>query len=110
MGGGGWNGLRSFRQDRSVLDHRVKKGTTRRILHFAIPYRRILAIFVPIVVLDALVGAINPLILRAIIDTGIYKHRATTSWCSPSSPRSWPSSAPCSRSTHAASRRSSARA
>jgi len=74
MAGGGWNGLRSFRQDRSVLDHRVKKGTTRRILHFAIPYRRILAIFVPVVVLDAVVGAINPLILRAIIDTGIAKH------------------------------------
>jgi ATP-binding cassette subfamily B protein len=75
MGGGGWNGLRSFRQDRSVLDHRVKKGTTRRILHFAVPYRRILAVFVPIVVLDAMVGAINPLILRAIIDKGILDHR-----------------------------------
>ncbi len=75
MGGGGWNGLRSFRQDRSVLDHRVKKGTTRRILHFAVPYRRILAVFIPVVVLDAVVGAINPLILRAIIDKGILEHR-----------------------------------
>ena len=75
MGGGGWNGLRSFRQDRSVLDHRVKKGTTRRILHFAVPYRRILAVFIPVVVLDAVVGAINPLILRAIIDKGILDHR-----------------------------------
>ncbi|HUA95537.1 MAG TPA: ABC transporter ATP-binding protein [Acidimicrobiales bacterium] len=75
MGGGGWMGMRSFRQDRSVLQHRVKKGTTRRILHFAVPYRRILSIFVPVVVLEAVVTAVNPLILRAIIDDGILKHQ-----------------------------------
>jgi len=75
MGGGGWSGLRSFRQDRSVLEHRVKKGTTRRILRFAIPYRRILAIFVPVVVLEAVASAVNPLILRVIIDKGILDHR-----------------------------------
>ncbi len=72
----GWAGMRSFRQDRSVLEHRVKKGTTRRMLRFAMPYRRILMIFVPVVVVDALVGAVNPLILRAIIDRGILGHRA----------------------------------
>jgi ATP-binding cassette subfamily B protein len=72
---GGWAGMRSFRQDRAVLQHRVKKGTTRRMLRFAIPYRRILAIFLPVVILDAAVGAVNPLILRAIIDKGIYGHR-----------------------------------
>jgi ATP-binding cassette subfamily B protein len=72
----GWMGMRSFRQDRSVLEHRVKKGTTRRMLRFAIPYRRILAIFVPVVIVDAVVGAVNPLILRAIIDRGILGHDA----------------------------------
>jgi ATP-binding cassette subfamily B protein len=75
MGGGGWMGMRSFRQDRSVLQHRVKKGTTRRILRFAVPYRRILSIFLPVVVLEAATSAVNPLILRAIIDDGILKHR-----------------------------------
>jgi ATP-binding cassette, subfamily B, bacterial len=74
MGGGGWAGMRSFRQDRTVLDHRIKKGTTRRMLRFAVPYRRILTIFVPVVVLDAAVGAVNPLILRDIIDKGILGH------------------------------------
>jgi ATP-binding cassette subfamily B protein len=68
---GGWMGLRSFHQDRSVLQHRVKKGTTRRMLRFAMPYRKILMIFVPVVVLGAATGAVNPLILRAIIDRGI---------------------------------------
>ena len=68
--------MRSFRQDRSVLHHRIKKGTTRRMLRFAFPYRRILAFFLPVVVLGAAVGAVNPLILRAIIDKGILGHRS----------------------------------
>jgi ATP-binding cassette subfamily B protein len=75
MGGGGnnagWTGLRSLRKDRSILQHRVKKGTARRMLTFAVPYRRILAVFLPIVVLDAAISAVNPLILRALIDNGI---------------------------------------
>ena len=68
--------MRSFRQDRSVLQHRIKKGTTRRMLRFAFPYRRILAVFLPVVILGAAVGAVNPLILRAIIDKGILGHRS----------------------------------
>jgi len=64
----------SFRQDRAILQHRVKKGTTRRMLRFAIPYRKILSLFLPLVVIDAALGAINPLILRAIIDRGIGGH------------------------------------
>ena len=67
-------GLRSVRQDRAVLEHRVKKGTARRMLTFAVPYRKILAIFLPVVILDAAVGAVSPLILRAIINNGIEKH------------------------------------
>ena len=73
MGGGGWVGMRSMRQDRSVLRHRVKKGTARRMLTFAVPYRKILAVFVPVVILDAVIAAVNPLILRALIDNGILK-------------------------------------
>ena len=75
MGGGrgGWGGMRSMRQDRAVLQHRVKKGTARRMLTFAVPYRRILAVFVPVVILDAVIVAVNPLILRALIDNGILK-------------------------------------
>jgi ATP-binding cassette subfamily B protein len=69
--GGGWGGMRSLRQDRSVLEHRVKKGTTRRMLTFAVPYRKVLSIFLPAVVLDAAVGAVNPLILKDLIDNGI---------------------------------------
>src|SRR5271163_2635196 len=71
--GGGWGGMRSVRQDRAVLQHRVKKGTARRMLTFAVPYKKILAVFLPVVVLDAAISAVNPLILRALIDNGILK-------------------------------------
>ena len=46
------------------------------MMTFAVPYRKILAVFVPVVVLDAAISAVNPLILRALIDNGIEKHRA----------------------------------
>jgi ATP-binding cassette subfamily B protein len=74
--GGAWAGMRSLRQDRSILHHRVKKGTARRMLTFAVPYKKILAIFLPVVVVDAVISAINPLILRALIDNGIGRHDA----------------------------------
>ncbi len=77
MGGGGWMGMRSFRQDRSVLHHRVKKGTTRRMLQFSVPYRRILVFFLIVVVIDAAVAGINPLVLRALIDKGILAKNST---------------------------------
>jgi ATP-binding cassette, subfamily B, bacterial len=76
MGGGGWASMRSLRRDRSLLQHRVQKGTARRMMTFAVPYRKILAVFLPVVVLGAAIGAINPLILRALIDNGIAKHNA----------------------------------
>src|ERR1700691_4520181 len=74
--GGAWSGMRSLRKDRSVLQHRVKKGTARRMLTFAVPYKRILAVFLPVVIFDAVISAINPLILRALIDNGIEQHDA----------------------------------
>lgn len=74
--GGAWSGMRSMRQDRAILQHRVKKGTARRMLTFAVPYRKILAIFVPVVILDAVIAAVNPLITRGLIDNGILKKDA----------------------------------
>ena len=68
---GGRSGMQSMRKDRSVLAHKVKPGTARRMLGFARPYHRILTVFMVAVVLDAVVSAVNPLILRSIIDKGI---------------------------------------
>jgi ATP-binding cassette subfamily B protein len=70
-GMGGPHGMRSFMRDRSVVDHRVAPGTGKRMLRFAVPYRRLIIWFLALVVIDAVLGAINPLIIRSIINTGI---------------------------------------
>ena len=64
-------GMHSMRRDRAVLQHRVAPGTTRRMLGFARPYRRVLVGFAVAVVVMEIVGVVNPLILRAIIDRAI---------------------------------------
>jgi ATP-binding cassette subfamily B protein len=43
---------------------------------FAKPFKLALALFLVLIVIDALVGAANPLVYRAIIDQGIEKHKA----------------------------------
>ena len=75
MARGGRMGMRSMTRDKSVLEHRIKPGTFRRILQFARQYKAMLLVFLSIVVLDALASSVSPLLLRAIIDQGIYKHR-----------------------------------
>ena len=69
------NVLRSMRRER-LKDVKVAKGTTRRILGFVVPYRRLLGGFFVLVVIDAVIGAVNPLIYREIINRGILGHRA----------------------------------
>lgn len=68
--------LRSLRRDSSLDATKVKRGTTRRILTFAAPYRALLAAFFIVVVIDAVVSVVNPLIYREIINAGILGHRA----------------------------------
>ncbi len=68
--------FRSFRQDSSVLNQKVKPGTAKRMLAFAAPYRSFLALVLFVVVLDAAIGVVNPLIYRDIINNGILKGNA----------------------------------
>jgi len=69
----GWGLLRSFRRDESITEQRLPAGIVRRIARFAAPYRHLLAVFLGLIIFDAVLGAANPLILRAIIDNGIRK-------------------------------------
>ena len=69
MGGGQL--MRSFRRDDSVRSQRLSPGLIRRIARFAAPYRRLLIVFLVLIVVDAVIGAANPLIYAAIIDHGI---------------------------------------
>ena len=69
--GGGRGLMRSMRQDESVRSQKLSNGLVRRIARFAAPYRKLLLGFLVLIVIDATVGAANPLIYRAIIDDGI---------------------------------------
>ncbi|MDX6286539.1 MAG: ATP-binding cassette, subfamily bacterial [Frankiales bacterium] len=70
-----WATLRSYSSDRSVGRQRLAPGTFRRIVEFARPYRRWLVIFLGFILVDAILGAANPLIFKEIIDRGILQHR-----------------------------------
>lgn len=68
-----WQMLRSYRRDEDVLKQRLSRGTIRRILAFARPYRRELAIFLTLVVFDAAIVVAQPLLFKQIIDEGVLK-------------------------------------
>jgi ATP-binding cassette subfamily B protein len=68
---GGMHMAMSFRRDSSVVDAELPPGTLRRILRFASPYRGMLWWFLLLIVIDAIIGAVNPLIFKAILDKGI---------------------------------------
>lgn len=68
MGGAGWGFMRSLRQDRKVIQHKLPKGTVKRVLGFARPFAGMLSVFLVLIVIDAIAGNINPLIARAMIN------------------------------------------
>src|SRR5688500_12131565 len=79
MGGGSTGrGLRrSFGGEEDGRTRRLRPGAGRRILAFARPYRRQLAIFLGLIVVGAVLGAAVPLVFRAIIDEGILGRNPT---------------------------------
>jgi ATP-binding cassette subfamily B protein len=71
MMGGRGSMVRSYRQDESVVSHKLAPGTFRRIVGFAKPYRRQIALFLLLVIFDAILVIVTPLLLRKIIDDGV---------------------------------------
>jgi ATP-binding cassette, subfamily B, bacterial len=69
--GGMIGAVRSLGQDSSVIKQKVKAGTARRTLGYATPYSGLLALFLVVVIVDAAIGVVNPLIYRRIINNGI---------------------------------------
>jgi ATP-binding cassette subfamily B protein len=67
--------LRSFSRDRAVTRHQLAPGTFRRITAFARPYRTWIIVFVGLILFEAGLGAVTPLIYREIIDVGIAEER-----------------------------------
>ncbi|TAK69608.1 MAG: ABC transporter ATP-binding protein [Actinomycetota bacterium] len=66
-----WSTLRSYTRDSSVKNRRVSRATFRRILGFARPYRALVAGFLVILVIEAVLGVAQPLLFKRIVDDGI---------------------------------------
>ena len=78
MRGGGGRGMGmgrpAWRRDDSVVGQQLTPGILKRVLTLALGYKRWLALFLALVTVDAVLGVVNPLILRDIINNGIGGH------------------------------------
>jgi ATP-binding cassette, subfamily B, bacterial len=72
-----WHVMRSFYRDPSITRQRLAPGTVRRILSYARPYRKDLAIFLAMTALAAVATVAVPLLLKTIIDDGILARNMT---------------------------------
>jgi len=70
-GMGGWASMRSFTKDDDVKGHKLSRETLKRVWGFAKPYRRQLAFFLALLVLNVVATAAVPLLFRNLIDNGI---------------------------------------
>jgi ATP-binding cassette subfamily B protein len=66
-----WMTMRSMTADQSVKAQKLKEGTLRRIISYAKPYKKYIALFLATVVIDALLIVSTPLLLRRLIDDGV---------------------------------------
>ncbi len=70
MGGGAsWGMLRSMRDADRLAGRKVGRATMRRILAFARPYRRDIAVFLVTVVISAAIGVATPVLAGDVINT-----------------------------------------
>ncbi|BEL08867.1 ABC transporter ATP-binding protein [Actinoplanes sichuanensis] len=63
-----WSVLRSIQSADRVNRHQVRKGTARRIVRFAVPYRRDISVFLLTVMLAAGIGVATPLLAGQVIN------------------------------------------
>ncbi len=65
--------MRYLRSDRSVVDERLSRQTIKRVFGFARPHKRLIAMFLVLVVVDAALVVVNPLLIQHLLDDGILK-------------------------------------
>ncbi len=66
-----WTVMQSYRRDTSVKDRPLAPGTRRRVFGYAQPYRRLISEFLVLVVFDAFLVILTPLLLKQIVDKGV---------------------------------------
>ncbi len=65
---GGWETLRALRKEGDLAGHQVARGTARRIMAFARPYRRDISVFLVTVVFDAVIGVATPVLAGDVVN------------------------------------------
>jgi ATP-binding cassette subfamily B protein len=71
MHGGMGPAWRNLRTDRSVTRQKLARRTVRRVVGFARPHRRLIAFLMALVVVDASMVVVTPLLVKRIVDNGI---------------------------------------
>ncbi|WP_438874528.1 ABC transporter ATP-binding protein [Symbioplanes lichenis] len=66
--GSSWMMLRSMQNADRVTGHQLKRGTARRILTYARPYRRDIAVFLVTVVISAGIGVATPVLAGHVVN------------------------------------------
>jgi len=66
-----WHAMRSFGQDSSVTKKKLAPGTVKRIIKFAAPYKAWIIVLLVLLVIDAALGTVTPLLIREILNQGI---------------------------------------
>ena len=67
-GMGGWETLRAMRARDKVAGHRLARGTAKRILEFARPYRADITVFLITVVISASIGVATPVLAGDVVN------------------------------------------
>lgn len=73
----GWSAMRSLTRDGSVKDRKLAPGTARRVLGYALPFKRQIIVFLVLVVVSATLVVATPLLLKDLIDNGITPRNRT---------------------------------
>jgi ATP-binding cassette subfamily B protein len=68
MGAAGWDAMRSMRRADELKGVTLSRGVKRRILRFAHPYRRDIAVFIALVTLIAAIGVATPVLAGDIVN------------------------------------------
>ena len=68
---GNWMMYRSLTSDRSVKNQRLADGTVGRVIGYARKYRRVITVYLAVLVMSAVMVVAQPLLFRYIVDHGI---------------------------------------
>lgn len=63
--------MRAMRTDPSVVDQKLTRRTLKRVVGFAVPHKKLISGFVLLVILDAALVVVTPLLVKYLLDEGI---------------------------------------